>query len=117
MVTEDPMTPTELSDAQVDAVVAADEPLFDPTASPDQDTEREDNAPHEDHQDKRHIKHIYQTLNANFSLPEIHELFHDEHGVPIMLSDKEVDAAIAAHKVPRVSGAWGGAAGGGGLRG
>ncbi len=91
MQTEDPQVPTELSEAQVDAIVAADE------ASSDQDADGEDNAPYDFQQDVRHIKHIYRALNASFSPSEIHQLFHNKDGLPIMLSDQEVDAAIAAH--------------------
>ncbi len=102
MQTEDPLDPTELSDAQVDAIVAADKPSFDQDAADnkafsDQEAEGEDDVPRDDQRDSRHIKHIYRTLNAGFSLSEIHELFHDKHGVPIMLTNKEVDAAINAH--------------------
>lgn len=102
MQTEDPKVPTELSDAQVDAIVAADEASFDQgaadrKASSDQDADGEDDAPYDFEQDVRHMKHIYRTLNASFSPPEIHELFHNNDGLPIMLSDGEVDAAIAAH--------------------
>lgn len=102
MQTEDPKVPTELSDAQVDAIVAADDASFDRgaadrKASSDQDADGEDDAPYDFEQDVRHIKHIYRTLNASFSPPEIHELFHNNDGLPIMLSDGEVDAAIAAH--------------------
>jgi len=91
MQTEDPRVPTELSDAQVNAIVAADE------ASSDQDTGEDDGVPYDFEQDVRHIKHIYRTLNASFSLTEIHQLFHNKDGLPIMLSDGEVDAAITAH--------------------
>lgn len=102
MQTEDPQVPTELSDAQVDAIVAADESSFDQDAadrkgSSDQDADGEDNTPYDFQQDVRHIKHIYRALNASFSLSEIHKLFHNKDGLPIMLSDQEVDAAIVAH--------------------
>jgi len=100
--TEDPRVPTELSDAQVDAIVAADESSFNQhaanrKASSDQDADGEDNAPYDFQQDVRHIKQIYRALNASFSLSEIHKLFHNKDGLPIMLSDQEVDAAIVAH--------------------
>ena len=47
--------------------------------------------------EKHRLDNIYQVMNANFSLLEIHKLFHDENDEPIRLTDEQVDAAIAAH--------------------
>lgn len=81
-----------ITDAQLDAVIAADE-------APDEqrDTPEDEGLSWDYDEEKRHIDHIYKTLNASFSLSEIHTLLHDSNGLPIMLSAGEVDAAIDAH--------------------
>ena len=80
-----------LTDAQINAIIVAD-------AAPTEPATREWDA------DlgvlalnKQHVDHINKVMEANFSLSEIHDLFHSSDNLPINLTDEEVDAAIARH--------------------
>ena len=83
-----------LTDAQICAIFAAAAAPTEPTitewaADPGV---RALNATNE-----QHVDHIYKVMEANFSLSEIHDLFHSSDNLPMKLTDAEVDAAIAAH--------------------
>ena len=90
-----------LTDAQLDAITAADESPTDTDsmrylpgtlASP---VKREDM---QNPAEKEHLAHIYKVMKANFSHDEIYSLFHSSDGEPIRLTDEAVDGAITAHK-------------------
>ena len=82
-----------LSDDQKAAILAADES---PTHDVITDAEFEAKA-YQNPDEKKHLAHIYKVLNADFTPEEIHGLFHSKDGKPLRLTDKEIDAAIAAH--------------------
>lgn len=83
---------TPLTDAQADAVIAANES---PTPADNKRALSEPEA-HLDLAERQHVAHIYKVMNAKFSLEDIHKLFHSE-SKPIRLIDGQVDTAIAAH--------------------
>jgi hypothetical protein len=83
-----------LSDAQVDAIAAADEA----PVSPIQFTGFNFTYEIADYpKERKHLDQINRVLLANLTLPEIHNLFHSKDGQPITLADEEVDAALSAH--------------------
>jgi len=83
-----------LSDAQVDAIAAADEA----PVSPIQFTGFNSTYEIADYpKEMKHLDQINRVLLANLTLPEIHNLFHSKDGQSITLADEEVDAALSAH--------------------
>jgi len=87
----DATSDTDLTDAQVDAIVSAEQAPF------SQEVEEEYGITHDLVNERRQLVQIYKVLEAKLSSAEIYNLFHSEDGIPIMLSDEKVDAAIAAH--------------------
>lgn len=79
----------DLTDDQVDAVVAADAY---PSPPDNYDVTIDD--VHDI--DRHHVDQILEVMDAGFTLDEIHKLFHNVDGQPIGMDD-EVDAAIAKH--------------------
>lgn len=81
----------DLSDAQVDAIVAADgAPVrLDPYAGVTSTFKVLDYP-----KERKHLDQINRALLANLTLTEIYTLFHAEDGQPIYLTDEEVDAAL-----------------------
>ncbi|KAL8823240.1 MAG: hypothetical protein Q9191_006039, partial [Dirinaria sp. TL-2023a] len=92
----------QLTDAQLDALAAADESpsdnenVFDaPIGSTPTLIKDKDNQPLAE---KTPPRQIYKVVKAGFSDDEISALFHSEDGTPIRLTDDQVDAAIAVHE-------------------
>jgi len=84
----------DLSNAQVDAIAAADEAPVKPSPfSGFTSTYEIADYPKE----RKHLDKINRVLLANLTLPEIYTLFHSKDGQPITLTDREVDAALSAH--------------------
>lgn len=84
----------DLSNAQVDAIAAADEAPVKPSPfSGFTSTYEIADYPKE----RKHLDQINRVLLANLTLPEIYTLFHSKDGQPITLTDREVDAALSAH--------------------
>lgn len=83
-----------LSNAQVDAIAAADEAPVSPIGFTGFDSaHRIADYPKE----RKHLDQINSVLLANLTLPESHTLFHSKDGQAINLADEEVDAALSAH--------------------
>lgn len=83
-----------LSDAQVDAIAAADEAPVSPIEFIGF------NFTHEiaDYpKERKHLDQINRVLLVNLTLPEIHTLFHSKDDQPITLADEEVDTALSIH--------------------
>jgi len=95
----DATSDTDLTDAQVDAIVSAEQAPF------NQNVKEEYGVTHDLVNEKRQLVQIYKVLDAKLSSAEIYNLFHSKDGLPIMLSDEKVDAAIAARNalsIPQV---------------
>lgn len=83
-----------LSNAQVDAIAAADEaPVRPGEYAGFNSTHVIADYPKE----RKHLDQINRVLLANLTLPEIRDLFHSKDGQPIILTDEEVDTALSAH--------------------
>lgn len=80
-----------LTDAQVAAIIAADE---DPLIS----VNDSDHLQYDYDSERDRLHQIYKTLNAGMSLEEIHRLFHSKNNNrPINLTDTEIGDVIPAH--------------------
>jgi len=90
----------KLTDAQVDAIIAANEA---PLKSGEDyrvlynelEIDKDYNLSNYEGE-RKHLDQINRVLLANLSLPEIHDLFHST-GQPITLTDEQVDAALHSH--------------------
>lgn len=77
-----------LTDAQVDAILAADEaPEPVPYVWHSWDG---------DGRERAHLSQIYRALDAGLSLQDIHGIFHDADGMPFYPTDVDADEKIAA---------------------
>ena len=83
-----------LTDAQINAIIAADAAPTEPAIT---ECDADPGMCALNATNKQHVDHIYKVMEANFSLSEIHDLFHSSENLPIQLTDGEVDAAITAH--------------------
>lgn len=78
-----------LTDAQIAAIIAADEDTVRPSIQSDHY-----NYDSESH----HLDQIYKTVDAGLSLHKIHEIFHSEDSNrPVNLTDAEISEAITEH--------------------
>ena len=82
-----------LTDAQISAIIAADAAPTEPTIT---EWDADPGVWALNATNEQHVDHIYKVMRANFSLSEIHDLFHLSDKLPIKSTDTEVDAAIAA---------------------
>lgn len=80
------------SDAEMDALVAATESPTDFVPNHEASSPKA----YLDPAELQHIDNIWKVLNANFTLDEIHRLFHFKEDQPIILTNQQVDGAIAA---------------------